>query len=538
MLTIKRIFHCLIVLSFFFVTEAQAVEPVREGTVFNSYFFIENDENSEYFITSATLDPRFTGANVWTKHRDRQVTLGYIGYALWYASNHYFDMWFTNSPINQPFTGIRCFSTGNDCPSSGSRSANVIDKDGFYHSLSGNNLLNGNFGTASLSQTAYEYFRTQSVGSKDNLELNFCYTNINYDYASGVRCKDLDSNASWRQLNYELTKVGHLKLKSNPTLSEIYVASDGTASVEIDSDVCRVGVVYNISGVICKMLAYSLEESRVLTSTLDFTLLVDNSALGFIPLAYDVMYSGDGVRWLYYTVDNDYSSVLTPGEGHVNIFLSDSFFEKVLNTGAGNKYSDSVFSFYFSNKNTPESGFYQFSASTKINIVPREYGISIISSDGSGHPHNSGNIGDENPIEFEYKVVTSAARQADSITAQVTGESVELDGVPWCLFSSPNRLIQVPIPAYLSWTSKGGASVVARNSCGEPAVDMTEANWVETAWNASVNDGHFYTTTLKLQFPMDHERSAYTTRGHEWMGTVNASGEVKVTARWIGVEGQ
>lgn len=65
---------------------------------------------------------------------------------------------------------------------------------------------------------------------------------------------------------------------------------------------------------------------------------------------------------------------------------------------------------------------------------------------------------------------------------------------------------------------------------------MTNAAWVQTAWNANVNDGFFFTTTLKLLFPMDDSHSQFTTDGHDWMGTVSATGDVKVTATWVGVD--
>lgn len=184
---------------------------------------------------------------------------------------------------------------------------------------------------------------------------------------------------------------------------------------------------------------------------------------------------------------------------------------------------------------TPQSGYYQFTPSTLINITPREYGISIVSSDGNADPKASGKIGSDEPIAFEYKVTTSAARQADSITAQVVGDSTSLNGVPYCLFTSADSMLSVPVPAYLSWISATGQEVKVRNSCSENPVDMTNAAWVQTAWNANIDDGFFFTTTLKLLFPMNDSRSKLTVDGHDWMGTVSASGEVKVTATWVGV---
>lgn len=98
-------------------------------------------------------------------------------------------------------------------------------------------------------------------------------------------------------------------------------------------------------------------------------------------------------------------------------FLSNAF-SKALKAGTDLTNKDELFTFYFDNSVTPQSGYYQFTPSTLINIIPREYGISIIASDGSAHPKASGKIGSETPITFEYKVTTSASRQADSITAR------------------------------------------------------------------------------------------------------------------------
>lgn len=174
---------------------AMALTPSNSGSGSNSYMFIDNDVDDEYFITTSSLDPRFTGANVWTKYPTNQRSLGYITYIGWAYANRYFDLWIENSPINQPFLGIRCMSTGSSCPASGYISPDVIDKDGYYHAMSGNTVANGYYGAGALSQSAYEYFRDRPVGTIDSLQLNLCYMNSNtdYDFASGVRCKDLPS---------------------------------------------------------------------------------------------------------------------------------------------------------------------------------------------------------------------------------------------------------------------------------------------------------------------------------------------------------
>ncbi len=520
----------------FSANHALAVNATNSGSGSNNYLFIDNDVDNEYFITPSSLDPRYSGANVWTRYSTNQRSLGYLGYVGWAYANRYFDMWITDSPINTPFVGIRCMNNGSTCPSTGFISPDVTDGEGFYHARSGSSVYNGSYGFASLSQSAYEYFRNQTVGASDVLTLNLCYTNTEYDAAAGERCKDLPSGANWRYYTLTLNKVGHLTLRSTGSLSEIWIASDGTPSVNSGNDLCQIGVANNTSGMICKMVSYSLQQSQRVTASLDFRMVVDTAELGFTPGISEIMYSGDGASWTRFGSSTAYSNVFTTSGEYVYVFLSNAFFKKVLNSGKDLTNKDSLFTFYFNNSVTPESGYYQFTASSQLNIIPKEYGISIVSSDRHSHPKNSGKIGDENPVEFEYTVTTSASRQADSITAQVVGDSTTIAGIPYCLFTSTDGTLTVPVPAYLAYTTQAGVTVKKRNSCGENPINMTDANWVQTAWNAAVDDGFFFTTTLKLLFPMNDSRSQFTTSGVDWMGTVSASGEVKVTATWIGVD--
>lgn len=528
----------MLLASWLLAAPAMALTATNDGSGSNTYMFIDNDVDDEYFITTSSLSPRFTGANIWTKYKTNQRSLGYMGNSGWSYSNRYFDLWIDNSPINQPFLGLRCMSTGANCPASGFIPADVLDKDGYYHAMSGNSVANGYYGAGVLSQAAYEYFRNQPVGTIDSLQLNLCYmdSKADYDFASGVRCKDLPSGGKWVYYTMNLEKVSHLTLNSTGAMAEVWIASDGTPSVNLGSELCQMGVVGSASGIICKMVSYTFQETKTLTTSLDFRMVIDTAMLGFSPSASDVKYSGDGASWTNFGTVSTYNKVFKPSGEYVYVFLSNSFFQKALKAGTDLTNKDELFTFYFDNSVTPQSGYYQFTPSTLINIIPREYGISIIASDGSSHPKASGKIGNEEPITFEYKVTTSASRQADSITAQVIGDSINMYGLPYCLFTSADETLSVPIPAYLEWTSAAGKAVKVRNSCGEDPVDMTNAAWVQTAWNANVNDGFFFTTTLKLLFPMDDPHSQFTTNGHDWMGTVSATGDVKVTATWIGVE--
>ncbi len=471
---------------------AMALTATNDGSGSNTYMFIDNDVDDEYFITTSSLSPRFTGANIWTKYKTNQRSLGYMGNSGWSYSNRYFDLWIDNSPINQPFLGLRCMSTGANCPASGYIPADVLDKDGFYHAMSGNSVANGYYGAGVLSQSAYEYFRNRPVGTIDSLQLNLCYmdSKADYDFASGVRCKDLPSGGKWVYYTMNLEKVSHLTLNSTGAMAEVWIASDGTPSVNLGSELCQMGVVGSASGIICKMMSYSFQETKTLTTSLDFRMVIDTTLLGFSLLR---LTSSTAVM----APAGPISARLAPitrssNRQGVHLCLSvQRFFQKALKAGTDLTNKDELFTFYFDNSVTPQSGYYQFTPSTLINIIPREYGISIIASDGSAHPKASGKIGSETPITFEYKVTTSASRQADSITAQVTGDAINIYGQPYCLFTSADETLKVPVPAFLEWTSAAGNAVRVRNSCGENPVDMTNAAWVQTAWNANVNDGFF-----------------------------------------------
>ncbi|HGY5112138.1 TPA: fimbrial protein, partial [Citrobacter braakii] len=228
-------------------------------------------------------------------------------------------------------------------------------------------------------------------------------------------------------------------------------------------------------------------------------------------------------------------NVFTTSGEYIYIFLSKAFLKNLVDSGISITNSQ-PFTFGFYNGLTPESGHYQFTPSLQLNIVPKEYGISIVSSDNTASASGSGTIGDAAPIEMDYTVTVSGPRQADSITAQVIGESTTINSVPYCLFTSPQGGLSVPIPAFLQYNSQSGGVVQKRNSCSEAAINMSDAQWQQTPWDANNNDdGSYYATDLKLLFPMNDSRSMLTVSGTDWEGVVSASGEIKVTANWVGV---
>ncbi|HBT4732715.1 TPA: fimbrial protein [Klebsiella quasipneumoniae subsp. similipneumoniae] len=533
---INILFAALYIYNFIDFPAMAALSVTSAGSTSNNFLFIENSIDNEYFITPSSLDPRFSGSNTWVKYGTSQVSLGYLGYVSWTTpANYYQDMWIDNSPINGPFQGIRCYS-GSQCPASGYIEGLGTDNNGFYHAQVGSvaGVIGGAYAFASLSNAAYEYFRNMSTGSSETYVFNRCYTSVNYDYASGERCKD-QTSGSWRSVNYTLTKRGHLSLEATNALQELWVASDGTPSIAKDSGYCEIGVVSSTDGVICKMVKYNLQQTANLTASLTFRTYIDTDALGFTPSASTVRYSGDGSNWYNYSSSTAYYNVFSTSGEYVYLFLSKTFLKNLVDAGVSITNSQ-PFTFGFYNSLTTESGYYQFTPSLQLNIVPKEYGISILSSDGTTSASGSGTIGDEPPIVMDYTITVSGPRQADSITAQVIGDNITINDIPYCLFTSAQGDITVPIPAYLQYNSQTGATVQKRNSCSEAEISIADALWQQVPWDVNnTDDGSYYSTDLKLLFPMNDSRSALSVTGSDWEGVVSASGELKVTAIWAGV---
>ncbi|HFT7189496.1 fimbrial protein [Enterobacter ludwigii] len=515
---------------------ARALTASSSGAINNTFLFIENDIDGEYFITPSALDPRFSGSNTWVKYGTSQVSLGYLGYVIWTApANNYQDMWIDNSPIDAPFTGIRCYR-GSQCPTTGYIAGQGVDNNGFYHAQVGSvaGVIGGAYGFASLSNSAYEYFRNMPTGGSETYVFNRCYTSVNYDYASGQRCKD-QTTGRWNYINYTLNKRGHLALESTSAFQELWIASDGTPSITNDSGSCELGVVSNVDGVICKMVKYNLEQTQNLTASLTFRAYIDSAALGFTPSATTVKYSGNGSTWYNFSASTAYYNVFSTSGQYIYVFLSKTFLKNLVDAGVSITNSQ-PFTFAFTNALTPESGYYQFTPSLQLNIVPKEYGISIVSSNNTASASGSGTIGDDAPIEMDYVVTVSGPRQADSITAQVIGDSTTINDIPYCLFTSAQGGINVPVPAYLQYNTASGSPTQVRNSCSENAISLNDALWQQVPWDANnTDDGSFFSTNLTLLFPMNDSRSALTVAGADWEGVVSASGEIKVTANWLGV---
>lgn len=505
------------------------------ANVSNRYFFIENQVDGEYFITPYSTDPRFSGANMFTKYAaSDQLSLGYMGYTGLLQTNSYADIWLEDSPIDRPFIGNRCMRNGSACPSNGYLPG-YIGKAGVYHVEVNTSNGEARYARGIFSDSAYEYFKNVSVGAVEVYQYRYCSTRTNYNPAAGQTCLSVGGAESRHQ--FTITKAGHMRLESTNALQEIFIDSNGNPSLGLGTKFCTVGYIGSLSGIICKLVSYQMQGSTL--SPMRMKLKVNTDSLGFTPAANTIRLSADGASgWANYSATTTASNLITSGNGGIYVFFSQTFLKNLINRGVDLTRSQDFFTFLFTNTAAPQSGYYEFSPSNTIILRPRDFGISIISKDLDPSPKREGKVGSkEPPIVFEYTVTTSGPRQADAITAQVSGPMAMKGGLPYCIFSSSDGNIRVPFSAYLSYTSGSGQTISSRTSCDDVPISLNAARWVGSPWPVPYqNDGSFYRTDLSLTFPMKEPNSMWTLEGRDWMGVVSATGEVRVTATWTGAD--
>lgn len=503
----------------------------------NSYVFVENQVDGEYFLAEDDLNPRFTGANMFTKYTaSRQDSMGYIGYSLApsISANSYADIWLENSPIDRPFIGNRCMRNTSRCPDTGYLPAEYLGKEGAYRIFRGNALGESNYARGIFSDSAYEYFRGVLVGRSELYKFRWCSTTAYYNPAAGQTCASTGARIGGHEIT--ITKAGHIRLESTNALQEIFIDSNGNPSLGMGSELCQVGYVGSESGIICKLLTYNFTGS--LFSRMYLTLQANTGALGFAPSRANgmVRMSPNGAsNWVDYDVRTRASTMFTAGNGGIYVFMPQTFLKNLISRGVDLTSSREFFTFLFTNTAAPQSGFYEFSPSNAIQLRPRNYGISIVSKDMELNPRREGKVGGKEPLVFDYIVTTSGPRQANDVLAQVTGLQSKLNGRSYCIFHSSDLRLFVPFSAYLAYTNSVGQVVRTRTGCDQVPISLNAARWQRTPWAVPAhNDGSFYRTDLSLSFPMNEVESLYTLEGQDWMGVVSATGEVRVTAIWSG----
>lgn len=503
----------------------------------NSIVFVENGVDDEYFVTPRSLDPRFTGANKFSRYSAKsQESLGYMGYTnTSIRANQNVDIWFENSPIDGPFIGNRCMR--NYCNrDTGYWPAQYVGRNGAYKIVQDNTLGEGAYARGIFSESTYQYFRQMAVGAVETYSYRACMTDLDYDPAKGESCQSVGGRIIASH-EFTITKSAHIKLSSTGAMQEVYIDSNGNPSLGPGEQFCRIGVVDKVNGLICQVVKH--ETSGDVFANVLLSLKVNSTLIPFTVAGASIKIGPDDGSNIWRNYNSTYAAntYFKSSNQYVSIFFSNTFFKQLVTNNVDFTNSQDFFTFSFTNPAAaPQSGYYEFTPSNQLVIKPRDYSISIVPADYIPNPSKTGKIGpEEPPIEFNYIVTTSGPRQADSITARVEGPTVNVSGQNFCLFSSDDDKFRVPFSAYLSFKNASGAEESYRSSCDGTEISMNNALWAETPWDIPNQDlGSFYRTYLDLRFPMNESNSLFTLDGIDWLGTVSASGTVVVKAIWTG----
>lgn len=538
----------LLFILLFFLTEP--VSAVVNKTVYpdaptREYVFVENSNDDNFFVTPGDdLNPRMTGTNRWTglKYTGSgsiyQQSLGYIdnGRNTLLSSNRRFDMWLENAPASYPIKGLRCINWYKGCDMATSLILPAaIDTHGFYGvtvPAGGAKWMHG-----MMSNHFYQYLNSAPVGSNFTMTINTCETTEYYSAQHGQRCRYMGSG-NWDVRKVSFTKGAHLKFQNINAMSEVFINSDGIPTLGEGNSDCYPLVRGQRSGLACKMVSYNLSDNGLSNSTIKVFPAMNHAALESAIDTDDMQFSLDGASWKtvngkahYYTF-NDLKS-----KSNIYIFLSSNFFKQMVKLGISDNNTHDLFNFRMYNILAPESGWYEFSASNKLIIKPRDFSVSIISTDHQQNPTRTGKIGEKSPsLDFDYIVTANGKTAADEVLVSVTGPTQTIQGRACCIFASSDGLIQVPFPALLSFKTQNGVNKTYDVGCDGQWRDMTDAFWITTPWiDTNGTNGVMNKSTVRFSIPMNAEQSLNTINQTSWYGDVSASGEIRVKATWRNV---
>ncbi|SUB90740.1 hypothetical protein [Photobacterium damselae] len=523
------------------ISSFATLKPINHGTKNNKFLFIENNQDNDMFLSpaGAAVDPRFTGANRWVKHKKGaggQISLGYADMTLNLAITGYkfVDMWNENSPIRNPYESQRCRIIDPDCnndTSTPNDRPHRTDAKGFYG-------LDPSYGWthAKLTDSAYQYLRNMGVGDTLSFEMNVCFTTKDYDPLK-ERCIDQKSG-SWYKGTVNQTKVAHLKITRTNAISEIMVDSNGNPTIIPGSKGCEVATVGSRSGVTCEFLAYdfNVSDSTYLNNT-----QVDTGVVSRISGIdnYDIQKSTDKSKWYPKTIYVGMKKLI--GHDRFYLFLSNRFFKKAIKLGLDNIDLRDLIYFNFKNVTAVESGYYEISGTTIINVKPREFSVAIIPSDFSDNPTQEGIVGREK-LKFSYDLVKSAPIPSSKFEIKLSQDIPGTDTNGYCLFRPPGDMDlnhAVPVPAYISFNKSAGGKFYELVNCDNGNVDLTKNDIAESRApiiTPSPDPAQPDTTTnfykLDLLFDLTDPSLKENLGGSEWEGKIQQSGKLELKAVW------
>ena len=517
---------------------AAVSKTVWPNAALRHFLLIENQEDNNLFVAPTDgLDPRLTGANAWTSLKGNgQVSLAYVdnGYNT-DINNWNVDMW-ENGPIRRPYVNQRCIMSYTRCDPDTAEAVNkpaVVDDLGFFGLIG----ASAGWGHGKLSASFFDYLRTMPVGAVLNREMNLCRTTLKYDAAAGERCINQNSG-NWYVRNMQHKKAGHLRFVQTNAISEVIVDSNGVPYVLPGSQGCENYRLGTRDGILCRFLDYNFNEdgSQNYTEPYMYT-NVKNSSLNSAIGSADLQMSADLKNWA--SKGSRYNISYLRGQPSVYLFLSSNFFKQVVRLGLQDQLTRSLINFNMKNGYAPKSGYYEFSGTTEIHIKPRDFSVSILSSEGVSNPYREGQVG-KDILSFSYNISDSGPISADMLEISISQDR----GSPYrgyCTFYPAGSFAPeqaVPIPTRLVFDSVAhGAGSRHAIRCDRTPVDIRtlgiQDNQPPQEWNDPVN-GQGITRFYKLALEFDlTDPMVQRTMGDEmWEGEVEQSGTITIKGTW------
>lgn len=517
------------------------VTTIESGSYTNpSLLFVENTLSNQYWITPLqSPTPQLVGLNnaniSGTMAIPGSMVKGFLadGNKLALTPGNYFDMWLDAAPVEQPLEGLSCYGATSDCQGGTGFSADFVDNKGFYRVKI---PTQGQFHPQGiLSETLFQYLRQIPVNQPFSFDLNYCQTSDFYVPQQQQRCVDT-SAGKWYHSKVRFTKAAHLHLVPIQDITAVSVNSDG--QLEIDESAnndCHVQVVAGRSGVSCQVLRYSLESNGVSNNSIALTPQIIRADLAAKLDQSDLQFSLTGQNWYPFSGNGSakiFNELKTSQS--IYIFYSSNYFRQSIALGLSKLANQPVIAFYLSNSLAPDSGRYFLPVVKQLKIKPMVFSISIYSQDGDQNTTREGEVGEgQRDLDFDYVVVTRGQTAADEIKVRVDGPSRQQKHQAYCIFTSDDKVINVPFPAFIRYRNKGQITKKIASGCDNQWHDISDISWLTQPMNDALGrKGEINKSNLQFSIAMNDPISEKTVDGKTWLGSVSASGEIHVKASW------
>lgn len=517
------------------------VTAIELGSYTNpSLMFVENTVSNQYWITPLqSPKPQLMGLSNTnipaTLAAPSSMVKGFLsdGNKLTLTPGNYLDMWLEAGPVEQPLEGLSCNGASLNCKGMSGFSPELTDSQGFYRVKI---PVEQHFHPQGiLSESVFQYLRQLPIDHQFSFDLNYCQTSDFYAPQQHQRCVDTPSG-KWFHSRVRFTKVAHLRVIPVQDSTTVSINSDGQPDLdENNNGDCHTQVVSGKSGISCQVFRSSFQSNGISNSSIALNPRIIRADLAAKLDQGDLQFSLNGKDWHLISGQGETNifNELKTSQG-IYLFYSKNYFRQSTALGLSNQSSPPVVAFYLSNSLAPDSGRYFLPVVKQLKIKPMAFSISIYSQEGNPNITRRGEVGNgQRALEFDYVVVTRGQTAADKIEVKVDGPSNRLQNQAYCIFTSDDKAIRVPFPAFIRYQNRGQITHQIASGCDNQWHDISDISWLnQIMYDAIGRKGEVNKSNLQFSIAMNDPISGKTVDGKTWFGSVSASGEIHVKASW------